>query len=67
MNEMRIDEKEMEKQDNADFEVNADEASGGSGGYPDDQQEKRLQPSEEKGIPMDQGRPFRLPDLEEKF
>ena len=26
MNEMRIDEKEMEKQDNADFEVNADEA-----------------------------------------
>ena len=52
MNEMRIDEKEMEKQDNADFEV---------------QQEKRLQPSEEKGIPMDQGRPFRLPDLEEKF
>ena len=26
MNKMRIDEKEMEKQDNADFEVNADEA-----------------------------------------
>ena len=26
MNEMRIDEKEMEKQDNADFEVNAEEA-----------------------------------------
>jgi len=26
MDEMRIDEKEMEKQDNTDFEVNADEA-----------------------------------------
>ena len=25
MDEMRIDEKEMEKQDNTDFEVNADE------------------------------------------